>query len=145
MLLSKEETMLGAALMCDPVEVDYTYTEKLTDSKSEQTLKLSNLGLLICIWQRSKECWERLLGIGGYLARPKEVLQVALMLAAEDWKEGVGALVPYIENAFSKVSLMRRLEFMHKMLKIGTQTMKEVVRIEKLLTFAEWMYENHKS
>jgi hypothetical protein len=30
-------------------------------------------------------------------------------------------------------------------LRIGTETFKDIIRIEKLLTFAEWMYENYKS
>lgn len=66
------------------------------------------------------------------------------MLAAEEWREGIQALVPYIETAFAKVSLVRRIDFIHRILKVGTQTMKDIVRIEKLLTFAEWMYEHCK-
>lgn len=147
-LLSKEDASqsVGPALMNDPCEVDYVYSEKQGDLKQDQTLKIHNLGLLICVWQKSKESWEKLLTSreGAYLMKPQEVLDMALVLAAEEWKEGIHAIVPYIETAFAKVSLVRRIDFIHRMLRVGTQAMKDIVRIEKLLSFAEWMYEHCK-
>lgn len=45
--------------------------EKQGELKQEQTLKIHNLGLLICVWQKSKESWEKLLESAGmYLMKP---------------------------------------------------------------------------
>lgn len=83
--------------------------------------------------------------MGKGVFQASEILDITLFICAEDWKQGLQPLVPYIEATFSKVSLIKRIEFIHKVLKVGTETFKDIIRIEKLLTFAEWMYENYKT
>jgi len=63
----------------------------------------------------------------------------------ENWKEGLGPIVNLIEASFLKVSMIKRVEFIHKLLKIDTDCFKDIVRIPKILTFVEWMYENYKT
>ena len=67
------------------------------------------------------------------------------MICCENWKQGLNSLVPLIEAAFAKVSVIKRVEFIHKLLRVNTDCFKDVIRIPKVLTFVEWMYENYKT
>ena len=67
------------------------------------------------------------------------------MICSENWKQGLNPFVNFIESAFAKVSLIRRVEFIRKLLRTNNDCFKDVMRIPKVLTFVEWMYENYKS
>ena len=66
------------------------------------------------------------------------------MICAENWTEGIKPLCGLIESAFQKVSLIKRINFILKLLRLKNEAFKDVMRIERILTFAEWLYENHK-
>lgn len=67
------------------------------------------------------------------------------MICCENWKAGLAPFVPQIEAAFTKVSLVKRVEFIRRLLATTNDSYKDVMRIPKILTFVEWMYENYKS
>lgn len=66
------------------------------------------------------------------------------MICAEDWKQGIKPFFELIEQAFLKVSLSKRVEFILKLLKLKNEAFKDVLRIERILTTTEWMYENYR-
>lgn len=136
---------LGVALEGEHVEIEYTYSEKSGENPKETKLKFQNLGLFVCVVQRSRQCWDKILPRASFLLKAQEILDLATLVCAEDWKQGVQPLVTLVEAAFLKASLARRIDFVHLLLRVGSDTVKDVLRIEKLLTFAEWMYENHRS
>ncbi len=66
------------------------------------------------------------------------------MMSAENWIKGIQVFSPLIEIAFSKASLIKRVDFISKLIRIPTECYKEVLKIEKLKTFMEWINENYK-
>ncbi len=61
------------------------------------------------------------------------------MICAENWNNGIKAFVPFIEAAFSKTSLSKRMEFVNAIVRIQSQMITDVLKIPKILCFIEWM------
>lgn len=78
------------------------------------------------------------------LFNARDVMDITVVICNENWKKGIQPLVPYIEAAFAKASIVKRVEFISRLVKVNTDAFKDVLRIEKLLTFLEWMYESYK-
>ena len=103
--------------------------------------------MLVCVLCQKYEVWETLLKstkVGNTLLNTREILDTALLICATDWKQGLKPLVSLLESAFCKSPISQRVLFISQVLKIKSDCFKDVVRIDKLLTFAEWMYEHYK-
>ena len=76
----------------------------------------------------------------------QEILEVSLIICAQDWKLGLKPLLPYLEEAFIKVSLVKRVEYLIKLLRIPkTDMQSQILKIPKLCIFAEWMSDAYRA
>jgi hypothetical protein len=62
------------------------------------------------------------------------------MICGENWKNGISPFAPYIEAAFSKTSLSKRIEFVNALARMQSPITSDVFKIPKILTFMEWMF-----
>jgi hypothetical protein len=67
------------------------------------------------------------------------------MIASENWKQGLKEFMAYIEIAFAKTSLIKRIEFLNELLGMKGETYLEIIKIEKILIFIDYMIHEKKS
>mmetsp|Transcript_18664 Transcript_18664/g.17776 ORF Transcript_18664/g.17776 Transcript_18664/m.17776 type:complete len:224 (-) Transcript_18664:42-713(-) len=116
------------------------YTYEYQDSKGEEkTLKMQNVAAVICILNKSLECWRYILGKSlGYFSF-QEVLDMVKMVCAENWKEGLDGILPYLEAAFRKCSIQTRVDFIFSLVEITSTVLKRVLEVPSICIFMEWM------
>lgn len=98
----------------------------------------------MCVLNKSLDCWESVLNNSTYgcgFLNAKEILDTTVMIFAEDWQAGLKPLIPYIEASFSKISILRRIEFLTKLMKINNEKcLNELLsKVDKILIFIEWI------
>lgn len=65
------------------------------------------------------------------------------MMCGENWKNGIILFANLIEEAFSKSSLPKRIEYIYKLLDLRSTTINDILKISKIITFVEWLF-NYK-
>ena len=68
----------------------------------------------------------------------REILNITKMICCENWKVGISPFSSYIEAAFAKSSLSRRIDYINDLIELKSDIVGEVLKLTKILIFLEW-------